>query len=265
MSMNCTQAEFVSKVRGQFPHKHMHIAHSILYNKMVLALDTAGECQLDLNTQLKLASHIWDESNGGVVTKDSNGLFSHVALIPPPTVVNPSLIPGVPLFNMLDPDNCTVDEFERRIDNSFQNVTFWTFLDSNFERCVYEYEVNPDYASISGWTPQERYDKARHVWCNNKVIKDNSGFLIIGGTYRYKATWGGVPAGSGGTGGTATPPNIVSAGPGGITKGHTTFYPIPPSYFGGIDKEKKVEKCECGAHSVGSNKHSSWCGIKENT
>lgn len=25
----------------------------------------------------------------------------------------------------------------------------------------------------------------------------------------------------------------------------------------------KVAKCECGSHAVGSNKHSSWCAIKE--
>ena len=51
--------------------------------------------------------------------------------------------------------------------------------------------------------------------------------------------------------------------------GHSQQYPYPfygspvdSGEFEFVDSGLKIEtKCECGAHSTGSNKHSSWCGM----
>lgn len=45
----------------------------------------------------------------------------------------------------------------------------------------------------------------------------------------------------------------------------TPFSPSDLDFFTDTQEPNKVvAKCECGAHTVGSNKHSSWCEIKEN-
>ena len=89
---------------------------------------------------------------------------------------------------------------------------------------------------------------ATHVWSNNNVVKDTNGLF-------------------------ASSPITITL-PTAPPMPYFTIHNIgsPPPLYAAIDfgmemKEEKLEKkakCECGAHKVGSNKHSDWCDLKEN-
>jgi hypothetical protein len=72
----------------------------------------------------------------------------------------------------------------------------------------------------------QRYYKATVVWHNGTVIKDRDGI--------FSSVVIKIP---------------MSSGPSKIE----------------IMGRKYKHECECGAHAVGSNRHSSWCQIKENS
>ena len=108
--------------------------------------------------------------------------------------------------------------------------------------------------------------KASHAWCSRnggELMKDSDGLfgtqhftptgvfnITIPSPNQYYYTIGG-----GSSGGSVNGPGSVNAGlPGGS-------YIDPEPYQ---EKAKQpIFKCCCGAHSVGSNKHSNWCDIKE--
>ena len=148
--------------------------------------------------------------------------------------------------------NCTAKEFEDKIWAVFPQATLYGALDDSNAYCVYHFLPEESQTLINAWGPIEKEVKASHIWRSGCVYKDRTGLftsvLLVGG---------------GSCGQSSFSANVVLAGPSQPAYTPPTFRPLLPSMLPDYDKQKAVLKCECGAHSVGSNKHSNWCSIKE--
>ncbi len=101
-------------------------------------------------------------------------------------------------------------------------------------------QANPNVGFLTRWC------YATHIWQDGKVVKDNDGLFSSPTTIAAPIT--------------LTIPNIIPA------NGWTfSINGIPMNDYFKTEspKEELVSKCECGAHSVGSSQHSSWCPKEE--
>jgi hypothetical protein len=137
---------------------------------------------------------------------------------------------------------CTRQEFEAKVRN--KHPARWI----NIDVCHLGKETSfiLDTAGECQYSFSEKQRLASYIWYDGAVIKDSDGLFsppapLPGGS--YFTTY--VP--------TVT---ISSSTPNGGT--YTRVDGPVTVTFGGTPV-----KCECGANSVGSNSHSSWCGIKE--
>lgn len=146
--------------------------------------------------------------------------------------------------------NCTDKEFESKIFGVYPHK--FMSLDvapafCGFSNTLFALDTNGEcqlpFAS--------RMKLATHVWQDGAVVKDVNG-LFGGGPIGVASITlpGGKPQ--------------VSAGPAfiyvnGVPVDFTEFSYDPMT----LSNEKLSLKCICGSHSTGSNRHSSWCDIKE--
>ena len=136
--------------------------------------------------------------------------------------------------------NCTRQEFENQVrakyphkwDNADVNPVngyFTVFmLDTNAE-CQSSFNLKNTLAS--------------HIWEAGCVIKDTDNLF---------STKSGV--------------TMTTTGPTQMWINGTAINPIDWNFVNlhiSVDSPTKTLKCECGAHTIGSNQHSSWCEIKE--
>jgi hypothetical protein len=85
------------------------------------------------------------------------------------------------------------------------------------------------------------------IWKDGEVIKDQTGIFIQQGFTPVGPTTITAPVGFQG--------KVFLSGPGGLGKFEITEIICDGQNWHTVNKKK----CECGAHSVGSNRHSSWC------
>jgi hypothetical protein len=142
------------------------------------------------------------------------------------------------------------DDFEKKLVSSFPNGYTYTTAEPHGYRVRFSHDML-DFSQ----SEFQLNSKSILIWYDGEVIKDETGLFIPfttgNGTYTlppahqgysyqiYRGVGGsiyGTPIGGGG-GGSGTSPD--------------TEY-----------KQKRIAKCICGSHSVGSNRHSTWCEIK---
>jgi hypothetical protein len=137
--------------------------------------------------------------------------------------------------------NCTEDEFRDKVRAFSPNKKIWGITEAN-GRFVLAHDC--DYNVFHSYDLKAQCSASDFVWYAGSVIKDRyrlfaspSGQLFIAsGSYAYTLPVSGKYHFSVGVGG-----------------------------GGGAGSGKSPAKCECGAHSVGSNRHSSYCPLdKEN-
>lgn len=111
-----------------------------------------------------------------------------------------------------------------------------------------------DYSSDYG----TKCNNATHIWYDGDVIKDTDGLF-------------GVNPVSFSVSGSTSPGQAFQVTNNGfqcIILPSTTY---PKDFYFVINDGSSIRtypnrsKCECGSHAIGSNKHSSWCSIKENS
>ena len=144
------------------------------------------------------------------------------------------------------------DDFEKKLASSFPNGYMYVTAES------LGYKVRFSHDMLDPSLSEFQLDaKSICIWYDDEVTKDDTGLFIPlyttnNGTYTltlpsahqgysYTIYRGGGP--------TYIPIMIGGGGGGG---GGSGTNPTP----------KSTLKCICGSHSVGSNKHSSWCEIK---
>jgi hypothetical protein len=149
--------------------------------------------------------------------------------------------------------NCTEQEFERIVHNTHPHKWMNRDMSQGFPVLF-----ALDTAVECQLSYVEKYKIADYVWDQGYVIKDTTNLfspLSTIPTYAFSFPYN-------------PPPNPSSL----------SGIPFIPMVFDlsskiGADTSNfevgqhvflKPLKCECGAHSVGSNRHSSWCEIKEN-
>jgi hypothetical protein len=159
----------------------------------------------------------------GFVIKDATGLFSITISAPNP----PPHSPPVVSYNYV----CTEAEFTNKIKSIHPKKDFYSYFDSGGKICI----CVSDDARQHTLNDLDRERLASHVWKDGLVTKDVDGIFapvtLSGANYQYHSS------------------------------------PQYPTYAPTYDYVEKAEpekaKCECGAHKVGSNSHSSWCALKE--
>lgn len=143
---------------------------------------------------------------------------------------------------------CTRKEFEDKIFKAFPNAIF--YLDFCPDETLFVFD-DPGLAAPT-LTPNGRHALASHVWSDGEVIKDVTGlFSMYVVTRTYTTPQGGHY--------TLTLPNANSFNGSIVVKSNSS----DPVWISAPDSvtEFAKPKCECGAHSVGSNHHSSWCQL----
>jgi hypothetical protein len=159
--------------------------------------------------------------------------------------------------------NCTEDEFRDKVRAFSPNKKIWGITEAN-GRFVLAHDC--DYNVFHSYDLKAQCSASDFVWYAGSVIKDTDGLfasppgqfftpsgsytitLPISGKYHFSV----VGRGSGGAGGSGS--------------GKYDFSVVVGGGGGGAGSGKSPAKCECGAHSVGSNRHSSYCPLdKENS
>lgn len=109
--MNCTEQEFIDRVRAKYPHKWFNREFTTNGN-YCLMLDTLAETNLDFQSRLRLASHIWLD---GSVIRDSDGIFSSNTILSIAKTTHPLWVTlnGVPISGL--------DNFNIAINSNLQS------------------------------------------------------------------------------------------------------------------------------------------------
>lgn len=167
--------------------------------------------------------------------------------------------------------NIAREEFEKKVWAKHPTrYCFWAYVKPYIKPIVgYMTDINASYHTM---THAQLLKISTHVWEEDgtapgygKVIKDEDGTFSSAVTRQLVTSSGPITiklpsvgpyhytivnAGGGGSGGSGG-----SGGNGG------QFTPEILVYFGNTESDNSVAKCECGAHSVGSNRHSNWCDL----
>lgn len=144
--------------------------------------------------------------------------------------------------------NCSQSEFETKVAAKHPNIILYiTLLNPQMPLTIYAYKKDP-YSQYNSWDHLQRSFAADYVWQDGTVLIDTDGLFSVA----------------------VNVPGLTS-----FTIGNGTITTISDwadamiytEMFGGggagSGTPKKLPTCECGAHSTGSNKHSSWCQLKE--
>lgn len=161
--------------------------------------------------------------------------------------------------------NCTSKEFEKKLLIGTPHVVLYHSSPTSGRYIIYAYDTDPG-QSHNSWNEQDRYAYSRYVWEGDSIIY---GTLAPGMGSVVKDTDGLFSSFakqilSQGNGTVSTSPGMTTnfytgVGGGGYSVGSGgsgESYKSPST-------ETKSPKCECGAHSLGSNSHSDWCQLKE--
>lgn len=137
--------------------------------------------------------------------------------------------------------NCTRDEFEKKVWT--QHPHKFSIVEEAYGLIITVFMLDTMGEAQLSYADKHRI--ASHIWADGYVVKDTNGLFIQPPILNHINA--NIPT---------TTFNIPSHG--GYNK--SDIY-IPDAYSS--DAQKSL-KCECGAHSVGSDKHYSWCPNKEN-
>jgi hypothetical protein len=121
----------------------------------------------------------------------------------------------------------------------------------------YAYNLNNiygprSYGDFQALSDKQKLSYAYYVLQNDAVTKDVTG--LCRSTAQSPQVNASHSVASPTPGGALTPSNAAI-----YTYTYDWVEPIP------LTPPNPVSKCECGAHKTGSNRHSTWCQIKENS
>lgn len=136
--------------------------------------------------------------------------------------------------------NCTREEFEKRVSAAYPNYYFR----HRQEPIGYRIYAGPTQFQSTNLFGLEK--EAHYIWYDGAVEKDRTGLFIptmhiSTGTYTYNLT----------------PVNAISVNGSFVWPNYNMLpsdHDVPI-----IMSIPHIQKCECGAHKVSSNNHSSWC------
>jgi hypothetical protein len=148
--------------------------------------------------------------------------------------------------------NCTEKEFVDKVCASKPIRGIYSCNDHN-GRFVFSYELG--YRGFANYSLQDQINASDFVWFNGSAMKDTTGSVIkdTDGLFAF-SQYSLAPSGPVILTTPLTPSDVFTV--------KTVYGDISVRSSG---SGKSPAKCECGAHSVGSNRHSSYCPLdKEN-